>query len=1452
MQPVSEMPKFCKLCFHAISSSHVELADGQASSVPDSPLSRIRNSRVAHLAELSSFSSPRSSRSDEEEDGNDSGKNFFSPPSEQVSQDVSDVDSVSISTGLELHSFKSVYSSLLDSPSIGGETTGDNSPLDREAPSYFRKAGAETEDLLEGSHDSGYDRLSVYRNHASQKVQNLLDFENNKHIWDPPLPEDENDDMETGFFGYDDEDENAGDCDNVFSSGSFSNRSLGIRERPSDAHKEQLRNAVHGHFRALVCQLLRGEGLQVGSEDGNKGWLDIVSLLAWEAATFVKPDTSKGSSMDPGNYVKVKCILSGSPSDSILVKGVVCTKNIKHKRMVSQHKNPRLFLLGGALEYQRVTNKLASLNTVLEQETDHLKVSLSKIEAHRPNVLLVEKSVSSYAQEYLLTKEISLVLNVKRKLLERIAQCTGSHIAPSIDNIAPARLGYCDNFRVEKFYEECSSTSHPNRKFMKTLMFFEGCPRRLGCTVLLRGTNREELKKVKHVVQYASFAAYHLSRETSFLADEGATLPKVPVSPQMILTTKILDAETRSLKNSTSIVPEARQISSCTSDAVSCFLQCSDVPSPRGDISTSDSFQLKRETCEPLDFPTDLGDPKEVITSTIAKGRNSELYKELMSDNEGMIKGAYIENEAADYFSSADSQSILVSLSTTCVLKDTVSEPSQLLRIKFYGSSDKPLGTFLRDDLFDQTSCCQSCKEPAEAHVRCYTHQHGSLTISVRRHPSIKLPGERDGRIWMWHRCLKCENSNGVPPAACRVVMSDAAWSLSFGKFLELSFSNHATANRVASCGHSLQKDCLRFYGCGSMVAFLRYSPVNILSVQLPPLVLDFACQSQQELAKREAVSIASKIELLHAEVKDVLHTFEKKNTTSKCEAVKTSIHKYIMELKDLLERERNEYDVFLQPSPMDDSSPSLETIDILELNRLRRFLLIDSHMWDRRLCLLDSFSKSKTSTSKLNPLEWRTEPIDIDENFKKFSEGSISKPRNLSKLQEELDLCLLECHSNNSVETDWSIESVEGYNGPAYSFVSDHYCRGDDDMQTTNENCPEITSLQRLPSAASTLSDKIDSLWSGNPDSDAIGSITLLDNPLYRKAISPLRVNSFDSALRSQDRIRRGPSASLHLTSVRSFDASGDFASTNISQRSPRSKRVNFLPGDAPVFISSIYNMVGEGARLLLPQTGRDDLVIVLYDNEPTTIISYAISSQDHADFLTSDHQVSHESSARPSISQFQSDEATHFRISFDDDSSIPNDRVKFSVTCYFAKQFAALRKKCCPNEADFLRSLSRCKRWNARGGKSNVYFAKSLDERFIIKQVTKTELDSFEVFAAEYFKYMTESINSGSPTCLAKVLGIYQVTVRHLKGGREVKMDMMVMENLFFGRSLSKVYDLKGSLRARYNPDTSGNDSVLLDLNLLESVRTKPIFLGSKAKRRLERAIWNDTSFLAESSIS
>lgn len=118
------------------------------------------------------------------------------------------------------------------------------------------------------------------------------------------------------------------------------------------------------------------------------------------------------------------------------------------------------------------------------QENDHLKLIISKIEALRPNVLLVEKSVASCALEHLLAKEISLVLNVKRPLLERIARCTGALITPSVDSLSSARVGHCELFRLDRMVEDHEIADPSNKKLSKTLMFFEGCPRRLGCTVI--------------------------------------------------------------------------------------------------------------------------------------------------------------------------------------------------------------------------------------------------------------------------------------------------------------------------------------------------------------------------------------------------------------------------------------------------------------------------------------------------------------------------------------------------------------------------------------------------------------------------------------------------------------------------------------------------------------------------------------------------------------------------------------------------------------------------------------------------------------------------------------------------------------------------------------------------------------------------------------------------------
>ena len=70
--------------------------------------------------------------------------------------------------------------------------------------------------------------------------------------------------------------------------------------------------------------------------------------------------------------------------------------------------------------------------------------------------------------------------------------------------------------------------------------------------ILIRGANGDELKKVKHVVQYGIFAAYHLALETSFLADEGASLPELSLNSPINVA---LPDKPSSIDRSISMVP---------------------------------------------------------------------------------------------------------------------------------------------------------------------------------------------------------------------------------------------------------------------------------------------------------------------------------------------------------------------------------------------------------------------------------------------------------------------------------------------------------------------------------------------------------------------------------------------------------------------------------------------------------------------------------------------------------------------------------------------------------------------------------------------------------------------------------------------------------------------------------------------------------------------------------
>lgn len=220
------------------------------------------------------------------------------------------------------------------------------------------------------------------------------------------------------------------------------------------------------------------------------------------------------------------------------------------------------------------------------------------------------------------------------------------------------------------------------------------------------------------------------------------------------------------------------------------------------------------------------------------------------------------------------------------------------------------------------------------------------------------------------------------------------------------------------------------------------------------------------------------------------------------------------------------------------------------------------------------------------------------------------------------------------------------------------------------------------------------------------------------------------------------------------------------------------------PKFLSPLSQIVSQERGRLCYPIGADGFAISIYEDEISSIIACAeivfqekyLTSEEKAGkfqlytdseteamqkLSSSDCSVS-SSKSMPSV-PVDDNSSDHFQFSENMHQEIPlgveKDKNRFSVVCIYGKHFLSLRRQCCSSEIGYISSLGRCKKWNPQGGKSKVLFAKTLDERFIIKEINKTELASFLKFAPRYFIHVLGSLKSGNQTCLAKIMGIYQV---------------------------------------------------------------------------------------------
>src|SRR5690606_32437384 len=115
-----------------------------------------------------------------------------------------------------------------------------------------------------------------------------------------------------------------------------------------------------------------------------------------------------------------------------------------------------------------------------------------------------------------------------------------------------------------------------------------------------------------------------------------------------------------------------------------------------------------------------------------------------------------------------------------------------------------------------------------------------------------------------------------------------------------------------------------------------------------------------------------------------------------------------------------------------------------------------------------------------------------------------------------------------------------------------------------------------------------------------------------------------------------------------------------------------------------------------------------------------------------------------------------THLKYQFMEGSA------RMTCKIFYAEQFDALRRKC--GVADrIVESMSRCLKWDSRGGKTRAVCLKTLDDRFVLKALSSVETAAFLRFAPSYFGIMAEALFHDLPSVIAKMVGFFQVFIKN-----------------------------------------------------------------------------------------
>ncbi|XP_055858683.1 putative 1-phosphatidylinositol 3-phosphate 5-kinase [Episyrphus balteatus] len=1245
------------------------------------------------------------------------------------------------------------------------------------------------------------------------------------------------------------------------------------------------------HEDQLLTQMLRSANL-------DQKWSKVLTPLCCRAANHFKPEYCTNELMDIRNYVNFKKVPGGKRQECTIVGGVVFSKNVAHKDMATRVDRPKILLLQCPIVYERVEGKFVSISTVLLQEKEYLRNVTARIMNFKPNVVLVHKNVAGIAQDMLRSHGITLVLDVKISVMERLSKALQCDIVSSIEsNIGKPKLGMCDAFYIKNFDDGFGTT--------KTLMYFEKLSSPRGYTCLLRGGNNTELAKVKQVASFLVYARYNWRLEMSFLLDEFAR----PLSPKPLIfdskeqspsddvvesgggggvllrndnnndadvidkpiqpTTKKLierksedklvtienvndftdplrstDLQNNKLSPDSSIVELAvetpydnrfRTALNSTILSVSPFLT---FPLPYleteqgrkcplrahfpkelffskqwSTTSNEKPSQIENETQKSIEGSTQLNPLHPFLTTKITTPIDNRELQTLLAEFRS-FGGKYPKKKKMTKLKRRESFQKPQKVSEEQLYKDALdlenhqrlpvlfcsfyfnpkassfcAQPT-LLDMKFYGQQDIMLGQFLQRYCFRVSYICPLCDLPMMDHVRRYVHSMGCVQVFLNEDTIKNDPN----RIYFTSWCSIC---NEVSPS---VPISETTKCLSFAKYLELRFYGHAYKKRAlegdhdsellqTKCNHSLNRDYIHYFTYNGIGAKFMYSPIEIWEIGLPPLVLHL--KKPKPFHSFQVMEDIKGFSLAGHEVYSKIHEkiadFATEDETTNLANLKTSLQIDQFNFKKHVE--------VVQMLLIEKDANSYDINDGMIM--AKRALAESIEVWGPRLHEMGLKAKSlykHDSNQQIDSGQICTEDLRSD------MESPTGDVKPITEGQEEIDVVPpLEKNRNQEHVTDKkSIKKM-------------------------------LSSL--LPSTAT--ANLLQSPLSSNEHLTLpLGTIPILVHDQDLSSIIAYSLTSQDYN-KMVDMISHG-SSSLNTVPTsspnpkRKNDSQFDFDEKEIPKATEEEKKpskshshIDMAFQDSTthftcrMFFAKEFDLL-RANTLKVPKMGRN-LFKELEHSKKREELKFTQKG----------------SNSEMEIIRKASDPAIQTTPPEDEAGGVSQLQSDIEDTRTF-----------------LARSLCRSVQWEARGGKSGSKFSKTLDDRFVLKEMSPKDIAIFENFAPNYFDYINKCHQQNHPTLLAKIVGVYRVTIKKKDSFQE--KFMLVMENLFYECDIKNKFDLKGSERNRLvNPTNQNGEIVLLDENLVQMSWSKPLYVLSHSKAVLKDAINRDSSFLAKNQV-